>query len=591
MTESKLDPLQVLKDDLQDEDHAIQIEGAKRLVVIAKAIGPQRTRRDLVECLQAYVKQENDEALVAIGQQMAAVSKLVGGSEHMGNLIPLLENLIFQEETVVCDAASTSLADVIGEMNSDDVEKTVIPSLERMANAEWFQPRVGVSKLLHRAYPKADQGSQEKIMKWFSALCKDENPMVKKSALINMGSLSSVLGKSNIRDSMISKLKEVCAEDSDLMRLHAVDICKEVAKSLDDSKEFVSLLWPVVQKLSDDASWRVRKQVANAINEFAKELNGQSVTIKDLINIYLELLKDKEPEVKVAAAGKIVDMCRECKSDIGSVAQVVRDLIEDPNQQLRTSVSTALGEMAALADNKTTESLIFDIMKVAVKDEDYQVRCNTLESIQKVAKELKTAPSALLAVVQPFASDPKWRVRRQYLRTSTAFAAALPTNSDNDGFETKLITNLIECLSDHISSIREEACVQLAVLVGLKGGEWGVEKLLPEALKSVSQADLAEQSNYITRMTGLILVAEVSQHLNSDQIEIHVWPFIETCLKDGVENVRFKAARTAAAVIPLVSKAIVTEKIVPALEAVQKGEQDQDILFYSEQALHLAASD
>mmetsp|Transcript_21115 Transcript_21115/g.42490 ORF Transcript_21115/g.42490 Transcript_21115/m.42490 type:complete len:594 (-) Transcript_21115:265-2046(-) len=589
MTESKLDPLTILKEDLQDEDHSIQIEGAKRLVVIAKAIGPQRTRKDLVEFLDGYLKQENDEALVAIGKQMVEVSKYVGGNEYVGCLVPLMEKLIFQEETVVCDAAAESMADVISEMGSGDVEKVVIPSLEKMATAEWFQPRVGVCKLLPKAYPKAGESSQEKIVKWFSSLCKDENPMVKKAALLNMGGLSNVMGKNKIRDTMIAKLKEVCAEDSDLMRLHAVEICKELTKTFDDTKEFVATLWPVVQKLGEDSSWRVRKALANTMPDFAKTV-GSAMAAKDLLPIYLALLKDKEAETKIAACTKLLEMCTECKKpSVAQVAPILRELIEDANQTVRATVSSSLGELAAMSDNKTTEGQIFDVMKVAVKDEDPQVRCNTLEAIEKVAKSLKSAASTLLGVLQPSSSDPKWRVRREYLRASTAFATAgAGSTAENEGYEEKLASNLVECLSDHISAIREEACVQLAVLVKIKGGEWGVAKLLPEALKSVSQSEMADQSNYITRMTGLILVQNISQHLTTEQIETHVAGFVEQCLKDAVENVRFKAARTASTIIPLVSKKCVRERLVPSLEAVQKGEQDSDILFYAEQALHIA---
>ncbi|GAB5353336.1 hypothetical protein AAMO2058_000028200 [Amorphochlora amoebiformis] len=581
--------MKILKEDLEDEDPAVQIEAAKRIMYIAKALGPQKSRTELVEYLEGYMKSDNDEALVAIGKQMKEVAKYVGGKEHLGSLVPVLEKLAFQEETVVCEAASDSMASIISDMGSSEVEKTVMPSLEKMATAEWFQPRVSVCPLFPKAYPKVGEQSQEKIVKWFSSLCKDENPMVKKAALVNMGKLSNSMGKKKIGETMLVKLKDVCEEDSDLVRLFAVDICKEMLETFNDTKEFTSNLWPIIKQLSEDSSWRVRKELATSLPKFAKTA-GQAMAAKEILPIFVALLQDRESEVKIAATANLVKLCEECKSKEGlvQVVHVLRDLIEDASQVVRASVSKSLGDLAIMSDGKTTEGLIFDVMKLAVKDEDSVVRCNTLESIQRIAGNLKSAPATLLQVLQPFASDPKWRVRREYLKASTAFAA-IAAGSDNDGYDSKLTSNLIECLSDHISSIREEACVQLAALVKLKGNTWGVKKLLPEALKSVSQTDLAEQSNYITRMTGLILLENVSQHLSAQQITEHVCPFVEQCLKDGVENVRFKAARAAATIIPLLSKKVVRERIVPALEAVQKGEQDTDILFFSEQALHIAS--
>eukprot|EP00471_Norrisiella_sphaerica_P001355 CAMPEP_0184491674 /NCGR_PEP_ID=MMETSP0113_2-20130426/21030_1 /TAXON_ID=91329 /ORGANISM="Norrisiella sphaerica, Strain BC52" /LENGTH=592 /DNA_ID=CAMNT_0026876131 /DNA_START=138 /DNA_END=1916 /DNA_ORIENTATION=+ len=588
MTESKLDPLDLLKGDLQDEDHATQVDCAKRLALIAKAIGPKRTRKDLLEYLDEYLKAENDEALVAIGKSLADVAKFVGGPEYMGCLVPILEKLASQEETVVCDAAATSMASLITEMRATDVEKIIVPALERMTTAEWFQPRVGVSKLFPAAFPRVGETSQEKITQWFSALCKDENPMVKKAALINMGHLSNAMGKNKIRDNMMSKLKDVCNEDSDLMRLYAVKICKEMTKTFNETKEFVSVLWPVVLKLAEDSSWRVRKELAEVSPDFARVL-GSEIAGKELLPIFVGLLRDKEPEVKITASEKLQEVCSECKEGVDQVAQVLRDLIEDTNQTVRANVSGALGDITIACGDKQIESMMHEVLKIGVKDEDSMVRCNTLESIRKVAKSTASPPSTLFTILQPFASDPKWRVRREYLRASTAFTIAAAKSEDASGYDQKLTANLIECLSDHISSIREEACIQLAAVVETKGGEWGVKELLPEALKSVSQTDMAEQSNYLTRMTGLILVKNISQHLSAEQIEEHVLPFVEQCLKDVVENVRFKAARTCDAIIPKISKKALRERIIPALEAVQKGEQDTDILFYSEQALHAAA--
>eukprot|EP00468_Gymnochlora_sp_CCMP2014_P007520 CAMPEP_0167761258 /NCGR_PEP_ID=MMETSP0110_2-20121227/12068_1 /TAXON_ID=629695 /ORGANISM="Gymnochlora sp., Strain CCMP2014" /LENGTH=589 /DNA_ID=CAMNT_0007647913 /DNA_START=58 /DNA_END=1827 /DNA_ORIENTATION=+ len=587
--------MRILKDDLEDEDVIIQVEAAKKLGVIAKALGAQKARTELIEYLEAYEKKtENDEALVALGEALSKVAKCLGGPEHMGNLIPLLETLTFQEETVVCEAAATTYAEVLSQMPSNDIEKSAMPSLEKMATANWFQPRVSVSKLFPAAFPKLGESSQEKVIKWFNTLRVDDNPMVKKAALLNMGALANVMGKKKGSINALKMLKEVCEEESDFMRMYALDVCKEMLKSYNETKEFKDTLWPLIKKLTGDTSWRVRKQLASSLPEFAKTA-GTMLAGREMLPIYIALLKDNESEVKTAATANLVEMCKHSsspknKEGIAQVATVLKDLIEDTSQVVRAQVSKSLGDLAAMSEGKTTEGIIFDVMKLAVKDEDAVVRCNTLESIQKIAKNLKSAPATLLQVLQPFASDPKWRVRREYLRASTAFASVTAGSSENEGFESKLISNLIECLSDHISSIREEACVQLATMVKIKGNAWGVKKLLPEALKAVSQTEMAEQSNYITRMTGLILLSNVSAHLSPSQIAEHVCPFIEQCLKDGVENVRFKAARAASKVIPLLNADVVRKRIVPALEEVQKGEQDSDILFYAEEALYIAAS-
>lgn len=281
---------------------------------------------------------------------------------------------------------------------------------------------------------------------------------------------------------------------------------------------------------------------------------------------------------------------------MSKVTPALKELMQDPNQGVRIEASSALGELVELfTKNQGGDKAVMDILMVAQKDQDGAVRVNIMEVLGRVAKRSRSCRQ-YVTVLASYAADPKWRVRREYLRTSTAFASfegktGTGGGSQGGDFENKLVETLIQSLTDQFWSIREEACAQLGNLAKGFGGDWAVNSLLPRALKATAQE---EQANYIARMTGLRLMEKCAPYLNPAQIEKAVLPFVQQCLEDSVDNVRFKAAKALGVVIPLVSRETVDSKLVPALRKCQtdemkKSERDSDVLYYSDEALSIAA--
>ena len=90
----------VLVDELRSEDVSLRINAVKRLSTIALALGPDRTRDELVTFLNESLDDE-DEVLLAIADELGALVQYVGGDEHAHVLLGPLENLAAVEETLV----------------------------------------------------------------------------------------------------------------------------------------------------------------------------------------------------------------------------------------------------------------------------------------------------------------------------------------------------------------------------------------------------------------------------------------------------------------------------------------------------------
>lgn len=126
---SPSNPLCACRDELRDDDIALKLNSIRRLGTIALALGDARTRGELLPYLLES-KPEEDEIMVALAEEVGKLVPHVGGPEHAHCLVPLLEELAREDETVVRDAAVKSLQD-IGKGFSDEQATThLVPCIK-----------------------------------------------------------------------------------------------------------------------------------------------------------------------------------------------------------------------------------------------------------------------------------------------------------------------------------------------------------------------------------------------------------------------------------------------------------------------------
>jgi hypothetical protein len=99
---NSLYPIHLLMDELKSEDVVLRLSSIRRLSTIALALGPQRTRDELIPFLQDQLDDE-DEVLLVLAEELGSFSEYVGGKEHAWTVLGPLENLAAVEETLVRD--------------------------------------------------------------------------------------------------------------------------------------------------------------------------------------------------------------------------------------------------------------------------------------------------------------------------------------------------------------------------------------------------------------------------------------------------------------------------------------------------------
>lgn len=130
LVDEPLYPIAILIDELKNDDIQLRLNSIRRLSTIARALGEDRTRKELIPFLSEN-NDDDDEVLLAMADELGSLVPYVGGIDYAHVLLPPLETLCTVEETVVRDKAVESLCKIGTQMKERDI-------------VDWFVPLVKV---------------------------------------------------------------------------------------------------------------------------------------------------------------------------------------------------------------------------------------------------------------------------------------------------------------------------------------------------------------------------------------------------------------------------------------------------------------
>jgi hypothetical protein len=132
-SDDALYPIHLLMDELKSDDVHLRLASIRRLSTIALALGPQRTREELIPFLQDQLDDE-DEVLLVLAEELGGFAEYVGGKEWAFLILGPLENLAAVEETLVREKASRRADAMLGVLTVTDVSN---PSTFLLPQLNW----------------------------------------------------------------------------------------------------------------------------------------------------------------------------------------------------------------------------------------------------------------------------------------------------------------------------------------------------------------------------------------------------------------------------------------------------------------------
>ncbi|KAK0604755.1 hypothetical protein LWI29_019109 [Acer saccharum] len=179
MIDEPLYPIAVLIDELKNEDIQLRLNSIWRLSMIARALGEERTQKELIPFLSEN-NDDDDEVLLAM-------------AEELGVFITML-----------------AFWSMIGaQMREQDMVEYFIPLVKRLAAGEWFTARVSSCGLFHIAYSSAPEALKTELRTIYRQLCQDDMPMVSRSAATNLGIIATTVEAAHLKAEIMSIFEEL----------------------------------------------------------------------------------------------------------------------------------------------------------------------------------------------------------------------------------------------------------------------------------------------------------------------------------------------------------------------------------------------
>ena len=570
-------PIAVLIDQLRHEDIQIRLNSVQQLEHIALALGPLRTRNELIPYLMEC-SDENDTVLTATAEKLGHMIDLVGGPDFALVLVKPLEDLLGIDESAVRDKATASLRYIIKTLPRKQVEENGVPLVLRLASNDWFVARCTACNLIadiaHRAF-------SDELIRVFLELCSDDTPMVRRAAMSAVANVAKETPSSRQRD-LLDALRRLARDDQDSVRIltipTAMTLARDVFKNPLDS---FNALFPEIRSCVDDQSWRVRVTVANSMEDILTHVTPPK-NHTQVFETYNKLLSDPEIEVRTIAVSKLPIVCgfKPDRTLLNLVAQNLNKLIRDDSDQVRAALAQALTQTAPVLGAALTADVLLHLILKSLRDQSTTVRLKVIANIEHISALLQLDEMApcLIPAITELATDRNWRTRLAILQYSSLLAQHLPT----DIFVTELLPVVIRWLSDPVFKVREAAASaaipQIAKIAGAK------QHLLPEIVS------LGNNSNYLYRISALVAVGHLVDSVSKEEFIETFLPLLTGLVTDAVPNVRFNVAKTLHAVYPKVPKRVAANEILSSLRNLVK-DQDQDVRFSAKEAVdHILTS-
>ena len=533
-----------LIDDLRSPDLPTRLHAFHSLPLISAALGPLRTREELIPYLNEFID-DDDEILLVLASQLAHLIDGIGGTPFAHALLTPLEHLAATEEAAVRDKAVASITRLIDVMQDVQLDHYILPLVKKLTFAEWFTSRISAAALYPVVYAKAADKHRKDLRAGFVKLCTDDTPMVRRAAVTHLGPLCAVVDYASVKGELFPVFQRLSKDEQDSVRLLTVAAAVHIAKVFKPADNVTKML-PVLFFLCEDKSWRVRYMVADKFCDLSTAMGGQEVKSDELVDKYVRLLQDEEAEVRTAAAqrvgevSKLVGPSQTIKKLLSPAGRSpLQALVKDSSQYVRAALASTMMSMTSVLKKKDTIELVVPLFLTLLKDTNSEVRLNLISRLDSIndVMNVEQLSASLLPAIMELAADSKWRVRLQIIEHVPSLARQL----GHEFFDAKLSELCMNWLGDPVYSIREAATGNLTKLVQVYGVEWAKANIVPKVVA------LGSHRSYLYRLTAVFAMGDMSAILGSGVVVRQFVSVLAQLAVDPVPNVRFNTVKVVMA--------------------------------------------
>ena len=230
--------------------------------------------------------------------------------------------------------------------------------------------------------------SKESLLELLKDLVSDSIPIVRRSAMMTLGKMVSVLrGREEAIDLYLPLFKKLSGDDQDNVRVFAVETLLQFGRLL-SAEEVKDHLLHYIRLLAIDSAWRVRYIAADHFIALCTMLDSETIR-GSMINYFIRLLEDQEPEVRAVAISKIPGISKliGVALSIEKLIPNVKQLVADSNKYARASLASIIIPFCYLLPHRIVTDHILQCILLILKDEFPNVRLHVISNICSDAED------------------------------------------------------------------------------------------------------------------------------------------------------------------------------------------------------------
>lgn len=586
---------------------AVEVQGAiRRLKVIAHALGPEKTKNELVDLLVAWVPEAPDDLCYVLAEELLVLLDYIGDDKVGGlpSLFRVLFVLTTKDETVVREEAVRGIGRLLEFAESSEagaanslIESELWPGIMKLMSdsSSLFATRLSAAALLPLVFKyhvsssdsanEIRQGAKELI----DQLLADDLPLVRRACSNHLELIVPHLQDEELDSFLLPLLHRIWSSDfQSTMRSGILRAISAVCGRLQPEENLERTL-PVFQETSQSPSWKFRLALVNVLPTVIRNYRiATGSPLPPIFALLRDRLTDAESVVRIAALQSLSQVTPG-PDLLGSeehvfVTTFVQLASQDPVPAVRVECSTALGVVASLVSEESVKDHLFPLAIALLKSENHDVRVNVVKHIPTLSTT--KIDSVLIDALEELFVDPQWRVRLELVNQLPKIAEIIGKNE----FLAKLETLYLSAFSDPVEAVRKGVVNDVAAVVNILGADWGEKKLLPHLLnkwhgetigdhneeedsyycrgslmalrehskrasgsglgppnssdeESSSDQEKKKKSSYMSRITVLRALPVLARTLPSTVVDQAIVPVITAAFKDPVSNVRLAATR------------------------------------------------
>jgi serine/threonine-protein phosphatase 2A regulatory subunit A len=533
----KLDQLTAttLLEDLQSQDIKTKKNAVQNLRGISLALGRERTRKELLPYLNSCIDEEEDEIIIELAKVLSNFIDCIGGKQYIKELFNLLEVILAIDEPFVIKETINSIKLIVKQIGKvSEVENDLISMINNLYASEDINQKKSAMNLLIFLFKDLNENNKNIALNYFDKFVVDNNIYIRKELLKEITEISLLLSIDYIK-----KLINIILKDkNDSMRIDIINIILSIRQH-PNINDFISVIYDLIPKLSEDTNWRVRLTVADKLNDILNFPNIDNKFKQVSINIFAKLIEDGEAEIRNVCCLRLEEISKILinENNFEKILQNLRKLEKDQKNFVRGALASNVLKLCSLVGNKTND-YILPIFLTLMKDENIEIRMTLINNLSELNKviEINNIIEIIMPSIKEISANKSWRVRLQIMEIIPVLAKLF----NQQLFMNHIFPICITSLMDSVFSIREAASkLFVTIYKDVKNDEF--EKKLLEKLN-----ELCNSTSYLLRNTVLVYIKFFIKNLEDkiyfEFFEKKLIGIVLMLSKDKIANIRISCA-------------------------------------------------